>query len=99
MSMKPRHPRSAEYTFTQWNQVPVDDPSPAVVGHTNTVRRMGSATKKAKPAHFQRRVTSLSATRATRTTPNIAQEYQGIDSNRNIEGPLLSSPVYEYVRI
>ncbi len=84
MSMKPRHPMSAEYTFTQWNHVPVDEPAPAVVGHTNTVRTRGSATKKARPAHFQRRVTSLRAMRATRTTPHITQEYQGMDSNKNM---------------
>ena len=82
--MKPRQPASAEYTLTQWNQEPVDEPAPAVVGHTKIVRMIGRATKKPSPAHYRRRVTSLNAIRAAVTTSHITEEYQGIVTNRNM---------------
>ena len=78
------HPASAEYTLTQWNQLPVLDPSPAVFGHTKIVRMIGSTMNSTIAARLLERAISLASMRAATTATHMSAEYQGMDSNRNI---------------
>src|SRR5450756_2607471 len=92
MSMKPRQPASAEYTLTQWNQVPVDDPSPAVFGQTKIVRAIGYATESASTAALLRRDASLSAISAASTTNHMRPACQLMSPNKNLSLIHISEP-------